>query len=275
MLSDKYSIQLRSDQKIWWLLSISTLQPWWNLVSAGTDEPFQHLSFHNRWWKINDDWRNLTVARIILQALPFNWQPLTARLCKVSSTIYGYRSYINHRHLFIAMVFEMSDKSHLWYPAKPSLLFLRPDTLFLTPWNICPRCCSNLLQHSHHDMRRFSFFHFSGPQTSIEFSAAMPFTSSSSMRSCLVSTLIGQRQLFILSTLSCVSRLTSGQRSTSSWLPDIVCLSPCALISQLTPHWLFFLFLLWIIHMSSSFYGRCKYLYYVFYCVWSGCSQND
>lgn len=68
---------------------------------------------------------------------------------------------------------------------------------YITPWSVCPRCYVCITQPPRHEALFLWFFlhHFSGPQTSIEFSAAMPFTSSSSTRSSPVSTLVGRRRL--------------------------------------------------------------------------------
>ena len=55
LVSNKDSVRLCTDQQIWWRSNawhaswISTLQLLWNLISVESDEPFQHLDFHDGW----------------------------------------------------------------------------------------------------------------------------------------------------------------------------------------------------------------------------------
>jgi len=71
---DKYSIRTKISYQrqtsdivspVSW---INTLELWWNLISVETHEQFQHLSFHDGWWK------NMTTERTWL------WLTLFSRI---------------------------------------------------------------------------------------------------------------------------------------------------------------------------------------------------
>ena len=59
----------------------------------------------------------------------------------------------------------MTDKSHLWYLVKPPLLFLHPD-------DTSKRLCTPSIRITQPPRHELFSHHFSGPQTSIDFSAA-------------------------------------------------------------------------------------------------------
>ena len=232
---------------------------WWNLISVETDEPFQHLNFHDRWWKIMIIegtwlWRSLfprlchLIDRYVLQSLKL--QKMLFVIPVLCQSVDTWRCDVHHYWLWEARclvnyIFDIQRSLHCF-----SYIQI---TLFSYPLKHLPTLL--LPSNFSHNIATATwgafFLHLSGLQTSINSSAAVPFTSLSSTKSCPVSTLIGRWRLFALSTVSCVFSL-KGERSQSldrdqpphqSW-PKIACLSlpVLSLSASSLSHWLFFCF---------------------------------